>query len=71
MTKLQKRYIQMMLYVRIQEIKHALKQIDDKDESEETKHHLASLGGELQLIESILEEIVEVNKDDQDKCLDS
>ena len=70
MTKLQKRYISMMLFVRTQEIK---KEIDDIETEEENPTKWMSLSAELKLIDSILAQTMnsKEKKNDKDKCLDS
>ena len=59
MTKVAKRYLTMMLLIRVKEIKAI---VNDKNRKLE-KEQLASLGGELALIDHILEEL---NEDDKD-----
>ena len=59
MNKIEKRYLTMMLLIRFKEIKAI---VNDKNKKLE-KEQLASLGGELALIDHILEEL---NEDDKD-----
>ena len=59
MNKIEKRYLTMMLLIRFKEIKAV---VNDKNRKLE-KEQLASLGGELALIDHILEEL---NEDDKD-----
>ena len=58
MNKIEKRYLTMMLLIRFKEIKAI---VNDKNKKLE-KEQLASLGGELALIDHILEEL---NEDDK------
>ena len=63
MNKIEKRYLTMMLLVRVKEIKAVVK--DKKRKLE--KQELASLGGELALIDHILEELNDGEDNSTDK----